>query len=332
MQKMIFRRNIPWLSNVIISRIDISTLTVETQHMSNEIDDSASSQTEDKLTLVQNADLADSESEQRKKQRNKAYRKFKQEEELKPFQAELIKLQQYLEQTKKRMIILFEGRDAAGKGGTIRRVTRYMNEKHYRVVALGKPTENEKTEWYFQKYVRQFPRGGEVVLFDRSWYNRAMVERVFDFCSDEEYKNFIRGVSGFEKDLIRQGTILVKLYFSVTKEEQARRFDRRKTDTLRQWKLSEVDVQAQERWDDFTNVKYQMLRKTHTTHSPWKIIRSNNKHLARLNAIKVILNSVPYERGDQGLDFVPGSDIVISGSRELEMMEAQRLRSGKFKA
>ncbi len=300
--------------------------------MSNGIDDSASSQTEDKLALVQNADLVDSESEQHKKLRDKAYRKFEQEEELKPFQAELIKMQQHLEQTQKRMIILFEGRDAAGKGGTIRRVTRYMNEKHYRVVALGKPTENEKTEWFFQKYVRRFPRGGEVVLFDRSWYNRAMVERVFDFCSDEDYKNFIRGVSGFEKDLIRQGTILVKLYFSVTREEQARRFDRRKTDILRQWKLSEVDVQAQERWDDFTNVKYQMLRKTHTTHSPWKIIRSNDKHLARLNAMKVILNSVPYERGNQDLDFVPDSKVVISGARELEMMEAQRLRSGKFKA
>jgi len=311
--------------------------------MSTEQDDSISTQTEDKLTLVPDMDQAESgpeseqleqlsESEQLDQLKDKAYRKFQQEEELKPFQAELIKMQQHLEQTKKRMIILFEGRDAAGKGGTIRRVTRYMNEKHYRVVALGKPTESEKTEWFFQKYVRQFPRGGEVVLFDRSWYNRAMVEPVFGFCSDEEYKNFNRGVSGFEKDLIRQGTFLVKLYFSVTQQEQARRFERRKTDPLRQWKLSEVDVQAQERWDDFTNVKYQMLKKTHTTHAPWKIIRSNDKHRARLNAIKVILNSVPYERGDQNLDFVPDPDIVISGSRELEMMEAQRLRSGKFKA
>ena len=196
-----------------------------------------------------------------KKARRKAFRKYLKEEELKPFQAELIKMQQYLEQTQKRMIILFEGRDAAGKGGTIRRVTRYMNEKHYRVVALGKPTERENTEWFFQKYVRQFPRGGEIVLFDRSWYNRAMVEPVFGFCTDEEYRNFMRGVTGFEKDLIRQGTILVKLYFSVTKEEQARRFNRRKTDPLRQWKLSEVDVQAQERWDDFTQVKYQMLKR-----------------------------------------------------------------------
>src|SRR5210317_1292592 len=142
------------------------------------------------------------------------------ESDLKPFQAELILMQKYLEETKRRMIILFEGRDASGKGGTIRRVTRYMNEKHYRVVALGKPTESEKTEWFFQKYIQHFPRAGEVVLFDRSWYNRAMVEPVFGFCSDKDYKNFMRGVTGFEKDLVRQGTVLIKLHFSVTKDEQ----------------------------------------------------------------------------------------------------------------
>ncbi|HEB95228.1 MAG TPA: polyphosphate kinase 2 [Sedimenticola thiotaurini] len=265
-----------------------------------------------------------------RKNNRKAIRRYRQEQQLKPYQAELIRMQQYLEDSGTRMIILFEGRDAAGKGGTIRRVTRYMNEKHYRVVALGKPTEHEKTQWFFQRYVRQFPRGGEVVLFDRSWYNRAMVEPVFGFCTEKEYKNFMRGVGGFEKDLVRQGTVLIKLYFSVTKEEQARRFERRKTDPLRQWKLSEVDVQAQERWDDFTRVKYEMMKKTHTTHAPWTIIRSNNKHLARLNVMKVILNSVPYERLDPQLDFVPDPKIVVSGSRELEMMEAQRLRSGKF--
>ena len=274
----------------------------------------------------------DQEALRQRKLRKKALRRYRREEELKPYQAELIKMQQYLEESGTRMIILFEGRDAAGKGGTIRRVTRYMNEKHYRIVALGKPTEQEKTQWFFQKYVRQFPRGGEVVLFDRSWYNRAMVEPVFGFCSATEYKNFMRGVSGFEKDLVRQGTILIKLYFSVTKEEQERRFNRRKTDPLRQWKLSEVDVQAQERWDDFTNVKYEMLKKTHTTHAPWKVIRSNDKHQARLNVMKVILNSVPYERLDMKLDFVPDPEVVISGSRELEKMEAQRLGSGKFLA
>ncbi len=252
------------------------------------------------------------------------------EQSLKPFQAELILMQKYLEKTQRRMIILFEGRDASGKGGTIRRVTRYMNEKHYRVVALGKPTDAQRTQWFFQRYVEQFPRGGESVLFDRSWYNRAMVEPVFGFCTPAQYKNFMKGVVGFEKDLVRQGTILVKLYFSVTKEEQAYRFDRRQHDPLRQWKLSEVDLQAQERWDDFTNQKYEMLKRTHSNHAPWTVIRSNDKFRARLNAMRVILNSVPYERGNTEIDFVPDPDIVISGSREVEQMEAVRIRKGKF--
>ena len=242
------------------------------------------------------------------------------EKSLKPFQAELILMQKYLERSKRRMIILFEGRDASGKGGTIRRVARYMNEKHYRVVALGKPTESSRTQWFFQRYVEHFPRGGEVVLFDRSWYNRAMVEQVFSFCTPEEYKVFMKGVVGFEKDLVRQGTILVKLYFSVTKAEQKRRFERRKNDPLRQWKLSEVDLQAQERWDDFTNQKYEMLKRTHSNHAPWTVIRSNNKHEARLNALRTILNSVPYERGNVEIDYVPDPEVVISGSREVEQM------------
>ncbi|MCU7796686.1 MAG: polyphosphate kinase 2 [Candidatus Thiodiazotropha sp. (ex Myrtea spinifera)] len=270
------------------------------------------------------------QTKKEKKTQKKASRKFAQEEELKPYQAELIKMQQHLEKTRQRMIILFEGRDAAGKGGTIRRVTRYMNEKHYRVVALGKPTDEQKTQWFFQKYVAQCPRGGEVVLFDRSWYNRAVVEPIFGFCTPEEYENFMIGCPGFEKDLVRQGTILIKLYFSVTKEEQARRFERRKSDPLRQWKLSEIDVQAQDRWDEFTQQKYDMLKRTNTTHAPWTIIRSNDKHRARLNAMKVILNSVPYERFDAELNFVPEPEVVISGSRELELMEAQRLQKGKF--
>ena len=260
----------------------------------------------------------------------KTLEKVAKENSLKPFQAELILLQKYLEETKRRMIIVFEGRDASGKGGTIRRVSRYMNEKHYRVVALGKPTDAQRTQWFFQRYVEQFPRGGEVVLFDRSWYNRAMVEPVFGFCTPEEYKTFIKGVVGFERDLVRQGTIIIKLYFSVTKEEQARRFERRKNDPLRQWKLSEVDLQAQERWDDFTNQKYEMLKRTHSNHAPWTVIRSNNKDAARLNAIRTILNSVPYERGNQDLDFVPDHQVVISGSREVEQMEAERIRRGKF--
>ena len=283
--------------------------------------------TEELLTEFQNLTT---ECNSLKEGNRKAIKRHRRETSLKPYQAELIRLQKCLEHNNRRMIILFEGRDAAGKGGTIRRVTRYMNEKHYRIVALGKPTEHEKTQWFFQKYIAQLPRGGEVVLFDRSWYNRAVVEPVFGFCTPEEYKNFMRGVVGYEKDLVRQGTVLVKLYFSVTKEEQAKRFKRRKTDPLRQWKLSEIDVQAQDRWDDFTNQKYEMLKKTHTNIAPWTIIRSNNKHMARLNAMKVILNAVPYERGNQDLDFVPDSKVVISGAREKEIMDAQRIKLGSF--
>ena len=273
-----------------------------------------------------------SELETLKSNESKALKRYKKEQELKPYQAELIALQKHLEETKTRMIILYEGRDAAGKGGTIRRISRYMNEKHYRIVALGKPTEQQKTQWYFQRYVEQFPRGGEVVMFDRSWYNRAMVEPVLGFCTPEEHKRFMKGVTGFEKDIVRHGTIVVKIYFSVTKAEQARRFERRKTDPLRQWKLSEVDIQAQDRWDDFTNAKYDMLKRSHTSSAPWTIVRSNNKHAARLNVFKVILNSVPYKRVNENLDFTPDSDIVVSGSREIEMMEADRLNKGKFKA
>jgi polyphosphate kinase 2 len=260
----------------------------------------------------------------------RARKTLRRDKVLKPYQVELLKLQKHLETRNQRMIVLFEGRDAAGKGGTIRRVTRYMNEKHYRVVALGKPTEESRTQWYFQRYVAQFPHGGEIVLFDRSWYNRAMVEPVFGFCTDAEYEHFMKGVVGFEKDLVRTGTILVKLYFSVTKEEQARRFERRRDDPLRQWKLSEIDVQAQEHWEDFTERKYDMLRRTSTSAAPWTIIRSGSKPKARLNAMKVILNSVPYEERNPDLDFVPDAEIVISGAQEIALMEAERIRKGHF--
>ncbi len=252
------------------------------------------------------------------------------ERALEPFQIELLKLQKHLETHRRRMIVLFEGRDAAGKGGTIRRVTRYMNEKHYRVVALGKPTEEQRSQWYLQRYVAEFPRGGEMVLFDRSWYNRAMVEPVFGFCTEQEHADFMRGVTGFEKDLVRQGTILVKLYFSVSKQEQLRRFERRRDDPLRQWKLSEIDMQAQEHWDDFTACKYDMLSRTHTNRTPWTVIRSESKPLARLNAMRVILNSVNYEDRNTKLDFAPDPEVVVSGAHEVELMNVERIRSGKF--
>ena len=265
-----------------------------------------------------------------RRRRKKLERKVRREKELEPYQVELLKLQDHLEHHGTKMIVVFEGRDAAGKGGTIRRVTRYMNEKHYRVVALGRPTEEQRGQWYLQKYVAQFPRAGEIVLFDRSWYNRARVEPVFGFCTEKEHQNFLRGVVGFEKDLVRQGTILVKLYFSVSKEEQQRRFERRRDDPLRQWKLSEIDVQAQDLWDEFTERKYEMLRRTHTSQAPWSIIRSEDKHAARLNAMRLILDAVDYEGRGDGIDFVPDPEIVVSGAHEVELMEADRIRRGKF--
>ncbi len=269
-------------------------------------------------------------SRQHSKFVKKAITRRLQDQELKPYQAELLKLQKYLEETNKKIIILFEGRDAAGKGGTIRRVTRYMNEKHYRVVALGKPTEEQKTQWFYQKYIEQFPRGGEIVLFDRSWYNRAMVEHVFGFCTQKEYEDFMNGVGNLEKDMTSQGIILIKLYFSVTKKEQARRFERRKTDPLRQWKLSEIDMQAQERWDDFTNTKYDMIKRTHRHNAPWMIIRSNDKQRARLEALKIILNSVNYDDRDLSLDYALDPEIAITGAREIELMDAQQTKQGKY--
>ena len=287
----------------------------------------------EKVSLAKLIDTFKKSTKKNKKNKaieTKASRKYLNEQALKPYQAELIKLQNHLEGTGQKMIILFEGRDAAGKGGTIRRVTRYMNEKHYRVVALGKPTEEQKTQWFYQKYIQHFPKGGEIVLFDRSWYNRAMVESVFNFCTHKEYDDFMKGVKGFEKDLARQGTIMVKLYFSVTKDEQASRFERRKTDPLRQWKLSEIDMQAQERWDDFTNTKYKMIKQTHSHTAPWTVIRSNDKQKARLEALKIILNSVDYADRDENLDYSLDPLIAISGAREIEIMEAQRAKSGKF--
>ena len=269
-------------------------------------------------------------SKSQKKAKNKAEQKRAAEQELKPYQAELIKLQKFLEVTNQKMIILFEGRDAAGKGGTIRRVTRYMDEKHYRVVALGKPTEEQKTQWFYQKYIQHFPRGGEIVLFDRSWYNRAMVEQVFGFCTKKEYEDFMKGVKGFENDIVRQGTIIIKLYYSVTKDEQARRFERRKNDPLRQWKLSEIDMQAQERWDDFTTTKYNMIKQTHSHSAPWTIIRSKDKQKARLESLKVILNAVDYNERDEKLNYALDPEIVISGAREIEVMDAQITSTGKF--
>ena len=244
--------------------------------------------------------------------------------QMQEYQIELIKMQDHLEKSGKKMIILFEGRDASGKGGAIRRMTRYMNARHYKVVALGKPTETQKGQWFFQKYIEHFPTGGETVLFDRSWYNRAMVEPVFGFCTDHQYEIFMEDVVNFEHDLVRQDIILVKLYFSVSKEEQLKRFESRRTNPLKQWKLSEVDLQAQDLWDEFSEKKYEMLKRTHSRSAPWNIVRSDDKHKARMEAIKIILNSVDYEDRNYSLNFEPAENINISVQKELARMRKKR--------
>jgi len=254
----------------------------------------------------------------------KGIQKIFDNEEMKQYQIELIKLQTHLDKTKKKMIILFEGRDASGKGGAIRKITRYMNSRHYRVVALGKPTETQKNQWFFQKYIEHFPTGGEIVLFDRSWYNRAMVEPVFGFCTKEQHEIFMEDVTGFENDLVRQDIILIKLYFSVSKDEQLQRFDSRKEDPLKQWKLSEVDLQAQDLWDEFSHRKYEMLRRTNSKPAPWNIVRSDNKHKSRIEAVKVILNSIDYEDKNHALDYAPNEEYNISVQKELSRMRKKK--------
>lgn len=284
--------------------------------------------TEELSSVKQENEQLKQEIQKLKSFKKGVHRKNSQEQELKPYQAELIQVQKCLERRGKKMILVFEGRGGAGKAGAIRRITHYLNAKHYRVIALGKPTDEEKTQWFYQKYVKEFPRAGEIVLFDRSWYARATIEPVFGFCTDEEYENFMEGVAGFEKDLTDQGIILVKFYFSVSREEQTRRFKQRRDDPLQSWKLSEVDLDAEEYRDEFTELKYKMLRRSHTMHAPWTIIRSDNKHLARLNALKVILNYVNYDPLNPDLDITIDNEIVVSGAYELERMEAQRLKLG----
>jgi len=240
------------------------------------------------------------------------------------YQAEMIKLQQHIEKHGKKLIIVFEGRDAAGKGSLIGTVSRYMNPKHYRIVALGKPTTEQKTQWHYQKYVEHFPSAGEIILFDRSWYNRAMVEPVFGFCTKEEYQLFMNDVTGFERSVSRQGVILIKLYLSVKKSVQSERFEQRRVDPLRQWKLSEVDLQAQELWDEFSKMKYKMFQKTDHKHAPWHVIRSNDKHKARIEAMKLILNHFDYENRNKALSFDCEPGIIVSLEDEMQMMRDTR--------
>ncbi|NNC85125.1 MAG: polyphosphate kinase 2, partial [Bacteroidia bacterium] len=208
-----------------------------------------------------------------------------------------VKLQNWIIKNKKKAVIVFEGRDAAGKGGAIRRITAHINPRHYRIIALPKPTEEEAGQWYFQRYVNHLPKPGEIVLFDRSWYNRAVVEPVNGFCSEEDYSRFMDQVMNFEKMILNSDTYLIKFYFSITKEEQARRFADIKKSPLKKWKMSPVDERAQELWDEYTKYKVKMFEKTDKPESPWVIIEADRKTVARINALKYILEKIP-ERSD----------------------------------
>ena len=217
------------------------------------------------------------------------------EAELRAMQAKLIKLQEWVIQERQRVIIIFEGRDAAGKGGAIRRITAHINPRHYRIVALPRPTADETDQWYLKRYVDKLPKPGEIVFFDRSWYNRAVVEPVNGFCTDKEYKTFMGQVNDFERMITESGAHLVKIYFSISKDEQAKRFEEIKASPLKKWKMTKVDEEAQRLWDNYTSYKEEMFNHTNNDYAEWKIIHADKKTLARIEAATYILDSIPYE-------------------------------------
>jgi polyphosphate kinase len=240
------------------------------------------------------------------------------DEELTHLQIELVKLQRWVQEHQRRIAILFEGRDAAGKGGTIRRFTEHLNPRALRVVALPKPTAEERSQWYFQRYTQQLPKAGEIVFFDRSWYNRAVVEPVNGFCSQTEYERFLQQVPEFEHMLYEDGITIIKFWFSISKEEQRRRFKARRTNLLKQWKLSPIDDRAQELWEEYTHYKEQMFSKTHTSFSPWIIVQANNKKLARLDSMRYVLNLFPYTGKEEAeTNLTPDPTLVTRFHRQI---------------
>jgi len=226
----------------------------------------------------------------------KALRYVNYQKKLKKLQVELIRMQTWAINNDERIIVVFQGRDAAGKGGAIRRITERINPRFMRIVALPKPTKDEQSQWYFQRYVEQLPKAGEMVFFDRSWYNRAVVEPVNGFCTLEEYNTFMNQVNDFERMILESGIHLVKIYMSISKKEQAKRFADIKSDPLKQWKMTKLDEKAQDLWDQYTEYKNAMFEKTNTVLSPWKIIRANRKTEARINVINHVLKSIPYDK------------------------------------
>ena len=243
------------------------------------------------------------------------------EKEKRKLQIELLKMQRWMQDNDERLVIIFEGRDAAGKGGAIKRFTEHLNPRGARVVALAKPTEVEQTQWYFQRYIQHLPSGGEIVLFDRSWYNRAGVERVMGYCTPRQYVEFMRETPELERMLVNSGIRLVKLWFSVSRAEQLHRFASRGTDPVRQWKLSPTDLASLDKWDAYTEAKQAMFFYTHTGDAPWTVVKSNDKKRARLEAIRHVLNTVDYPGKDPEVVYEPDPLIVGSADRVFEADE-----------
>jgi len=240
------------------------------------------------------------------------------EDQLILLQTELVKLQRWIQKTNKRVVLIFEGRDAAGKGGTIKRFVEHLNPRPMRVVALDKPTEIEKGQWYFRRYIKELPEKGEMVFFDRSWYNRAVVEPVMGFCADHEYARFMRQVTEFEYMLFEDGVDIIKLWFSINKEEQSKRFLERKNNPLKQWKLSPVDEKGQDLWDKYTYYKEQMFAQTHTSFSPWTIIQTDSKKTARLESIRHVLAHFEYDSKEEALtNVLPDPNVVMRFNRSI---------------
>lgn len=233
------------------------------------------------------------------KKYQKILKSYEYQTELLKLQTELVDLQQWVAKHKKRVCIIFEGRDAAGKGGAIRRFTEHMNPRSVRVVALTKPTESEKGQWYFRRYIKELPEPGEIVFFDRSWYNRAVVEPVMGFCTESQYNKYMVQVPEFEHMLYEDGVVIIKFWFSISKAEQLKRFNSRLANPLKQWKFSPVDKEGQKRWNLYTTYKEQMFSKTHTSFSPWIIIKTNNKKEARLESIRYVLSQFEYSMKDR---------------------------------
>jgi len=234
------------------------------------------------------------------------------EEELRRLQIELVKLQHWILKTNKRVVIIFEGRDAAGKGGNIRRFTEHLNPRSMRVVALTKPTEVERGQWYFRRYIKELPDPGEMVFFDRSWYNRAVVEPVMGFCTDEQYNKFMVQVPEFEHMLYEDGTTIIKFWFSISKDVQLSRFNSRLSTPLKRWKFSPVDKKGQELWDKYTHFREQMFSKTHTSYSPWITVKANNKKIARLESIRYVLSQFDYEGKDNAsTTLLPDPNVIM---------------------